>query len=167
MSLPVTKEELDKQLENERNITRDINIEKYEIHIKKYAYLYIRGIDENGDPLTSEQSQEMKEKYTKELKNLGSALGHIKSLLSGEDPKSKELKEIYDECIKSIGEGLNKSTVEIHGEGGRIESAYEQYKDTGKKIEETIYDENQNVIGTVRFKDEETEEDLSKPKRSL
>lgn len=25
MSLPVTKEELDKQLENERNITRDIN----------------------------------------------------------------------------------------------------------------------------------------------
>ena len=80
---------------------------------------------------------------------------------------SKELQEIYDECIKSIGEGLNKATVEIHGEGGRIESAYEQYKDTGKKIEETIYDENQNVIGTVRFKDEETEEDLSRPKRSL
>ncbi|MBQ9014092.1 MAG: hypothetical protein IJ094_11190, partial [Bacilli bacterium] len=75
MSLPVTKEELDKQLENERNTTKDINTKNYEIHIEKYARLYIRGIDENGEPLTAEQSQEMKEKYTKELKNLGAALG--------------------------------------------------------------------------------------------
>lgn len=40
MSLPVTKEEFDKTLENEGNITRDINTEKYEIHIKN-MHIYI------------------------------------------------------------------------------------------------------------------------------